>query len=481
MNSGVVEILTAPTMDSAALFSLRTRLVLEEEDKKALETFYTDYESNKRVIPEAEQSLRKGVTSYFMNLYAEALETLESEQSLLGKLLYIRSLQSLDKGTQAIKELTSKVDAAASAEDKALKIQYIITACDLRRVSLAEKIAEGMDFDSMGSEGLFVKSYINELNGEYQAALDGYGEAVEDEANPQLTQALFHLAKLQDNRGDDDLALETYLKLESLGVSYEESLINMGVIYEDKHDFAPAISCYERALKINPTNRKALLYHSDAEASLSMHYDEKKERQDMKTSEILNIPISDFELSVRSRNCLCKMGIFTLKDLIVKTEQELLSYKNFGETSLKEIRAMLSKKGLHLGMTRVEEEQLAERNKMNAQLYSQEKDFSLDQLDTSIEDLDLSYRTKSALHKMGFESLRDITMRTGTDLESNPNFSAACLQEVNSMLEEKGLSYRPATSTGKQETAPAAAAPAAGSSLLGEGSNEEETIVEYDE
>jgi hypothetical protein len=110
----------------------------------------------------------------------------------------------------------------------------------------------------------------------------------------------------------------------------------------------------------------------------------------------------------------------------------------------------------------------------------------LDELDTTIEDLDLSYRTKSALHKMGFESLRDITMRTGTDLESNANFSAACMQEVNALLEEKGLSYRPATSTGKPDTpsapasaaagAPATAAPAAGNAIL----SGEESIFEYE-
>jgi DNA-directed RNA polymerase subunit alpha len=172
------------------------------------------------------------------------------------------------------------------------------------------------------------------------------------------------------------------------------------------------------------------------------------------------------------------MGIFTLKDLITKTEQELLSYKNFGETSLKEIRAMLAKKGLHLGMTRVEEQPLADRIKMNATLYSQEKEYALDELDTSIEDLDLSYRTKSALHKMGFESLRDITMRTGTDLESNPNFSAACLQEVNAMLDEKSLSYRPATSTGKPDASAPAPAPASGSgsAIL----SDEGSIFEYE-
>ena len=64
---------------------------------------------------------------------------------------------------------------------------------------------------------------------------------------------------------------------------------------------------------------------------------------------VMEIPISDFELSVRSRNCLKKMNIRSLGDLLKTSEQELLSYKNFGETSLNEIKALLASKGLRLG------------------------------------------------------------------------------------------------------------------------------------
>ena len=57
------------------------------------------------------------------------------------------------------------------------------------------------------------------------------------------------------------------------------------------------------------------------------------------------MPVANFELSVRSRNCLEKMGIETIGDLTRTTEAELLSSKNFGETSLFEIREMLTSKG----------------------------------------------------------------------------------------------------------------------------------------
>ena len=81
-----------------------------------------------------------------------------------------------------------------------------------------------------------------------------------------------------------------------------------------------------------------------------MIYDEEKEKMKTRHHQTLEIPISDFELSVRSRNCLRKMNIYTIGDLLNITEAELLSYKNFGETSLREIKIILEAKGLFLGM-----------------------------------------------------------------------------------------------------------------------------------
>ena len=65
-----------------------------------------------------------------------------------------------------------------------------------------------------------------------------------------------------------------------------------------------------------------------------MYYDEDAQKKRDRLSQVLSIPVTDFELSVRSRNCLQKMGIMTLGDLCRCTEQELLASKNFGETSL---------------------------------------------------------------------------------------------------------------------------------------------------
>lgn len=62
----------------------------------------------------------------------------------------------------------------------------------------------------------------------------------------------------------------------------------------------------------------------------------------------LGKPISDLNLSVRARKCMARLNITTVGELIMKTPDELLAAKNFGVTSLNEIRQKLAELGLHL-------------------------------------------------------------------------------------------------------------------------------------
>jgi DNA-directed RNA polymerase subunit alpha len=72
--------------------------------------------------------------------------------------------------------------------------------------------------------------------------------------------------------------------------------------------------------------------------------------QEIALYEKLKLPISELELSVRSSNCLREAGIKTIADLVKKTEEEMLSFKNFGKKSLAEIKELLVGMGLTLGM-----------------------------------------------------------------------------------------------------------------------------------
>ena len=81
-------------------------------------------------------------------------------------------------------------------------------------------------------------------------------------------------------------------------------MINLGLLYEDNDDYEKAISCYYAVLQSYPNHEKARLFLKDAIAGINMLYDDDKVKKQDKETEVLNIPISDFELSVRSKNCL---------------------------------------------------------------------------------------------------------------------------------------------------------------------------------
>jgi len=66
--------------------------------------------------------------------------------------------------------------------------------------------------------------------------------------------------------------------------------------------------------------------------------------------ELLRQPIDHLDLSVRSMNCLKSDNIFYVGDLVMRSEQEMLRTPNFGRKSLTEIREVLDKMGLDLGM-----------------------------------------------------------------------------------------------------------------------------------
>jgi len=69
-----------------------------------------------------------------------------------------------------------------------------------------------------------------------------------------------------------------------------------------------------------------------------------------KLKKLLNMSVNEIELSVRAANCLNNANITTVGQLAMKTEQEMLKYRNFGKKSLNEIKDKLVQLGLSLGM-----------------------------------------------------------------------------------------------------------------------------------
>jgi len=99
-----------------------------------------------------------------------------------------------------------------------------------------------------------------------------------------------------------------------------------------------------------------LAHHLDAFVGYdknAVEFEEAETKQDdekAKLKKLLNMSVNEIELSVRAANCLNNANITTVGQLAMKTEQEMLKYRNFGKKSLNEIKDKLQGLGLSLGM-----------------------------------------------------------------------------------------------------------------------------------
>jgi DNA-directed RNA polymerase subunit alpha len=85
----------------------------------------------------------------------------------------------------------------------------------------------------------------------------------------------------------------------------------------------------------------------------AVEFEEAADKQDdekAKLKKLLNMSVNEIELSVRAANCLNNANITTVGQLALKTEQEMLKYRNFGKKSLNEIKEKLTSLNLSLGM-----------------------------------------------------------------------------------------------------------------------------------
>jgi DNA-directed RNA polymerase subunit alpha len=85
----------------------------------------------------------------------------------------------------------------------------------------------------------------------------------------------------------------------------------------------------------------------------AVEFEEVADKQDdekAKLKKLLNMSVNEIELSVRAANCLNNANITTVGQLAMKTEAEMLKYRNFGKKSLNEIKEKLTSLGLSLGM-----------------------------------------------------------------------------------------------------------------------------------
>lgn len=257
-------------------------------------------------------------------------------------------------------------------------------------------------------------------------------------ADPESHQAIFRLAFHLDLLGEEDEAISLYERCTQLAPAHLNALMNLAVMYEDRNELMAAERCLRQILDTYPNHLRANLYMKDVLASKEMIIEEETDRDTFKRKAMLDTPVTDFELSVRARTCLKKMNIRSLGDLLKITEAELMSYKNFGETSLIEIKKMLNARGLKLGQGLEDAHRSARR-----QLMDQYKGTGQEALlGKPVGELNLSVRARKALQLLSIQTMGDLASHTEAELMGVKNFGATSLKEIRERLEEFGLSLR---------------------------------------
>ena len=380
----------------------------------------------------AKDVTRKGIALWILGRTGQAVQAFERGHPKLELASIFLGRALLELGHPAQSRLRFREALADHPESRAIAFGLVHATLLMGELDEAEEIlkkAEKRFGESL--ETRFLRGFHRELTGDYEDAKKIYEAVLESDA--KHPQALFRLAFWHQTWGDEDEAIDLYEKLRDQRPTYINAMLNLGALYEDAQNYDQAIECYRDVLESVPNHPRALAFLTDAIASKTMFYDEDSERRADRQSAILKIPVTDFELSVRSRNCLNKMNIKTLGDLIQMTEQELLAHKNFGETSLMEVKQMLAQKGLRLGQGKMEGGGIAApaRGEVSEEL-----------LASHIDNLDLSVRSRKCMERLGILTIGQLVQKTEAELLSAKNFGQTSLNEIKMRLVVRGLGLR---------------------------------------
>ncbi|MCW8129407.1 MAG: tetratricopeptide repeat protein [Planctomycetota bacterium] len=428
--SAVDEICAQATLSPELILKLRSVARNNLAERKVLQTRLGALDGE--ALSKEEKSLRTAVFAWILSRYDQAES---ASKELAGALAHlVKGEIALDR--EQYDEAASQLKQAAE-QLQAPKIGVEIAAALRAGGKLDDAVGALERIEKQGladADLLFQKGRCLEARGQQESACTCYEKALE--LDPNHAEAAFRLAYYLDLRGEDNRAIELYKRVTGQGPAFVSAMLNLGMLLEDKEDVDGAIAAYKEAIKVDPTNKRAALYLRDSVESLDMYYDENERKENERLEAVLRIPIADFELSVRSRNCLAKMNVRSLGDLVRKTDQELLSYKNFGETSLQEIRNLLESKGLRLGMFKEEEAKRARAQRLrtggpeNTMLVK------------PITDLELSVRSRKCMQRLNIETIGDLCEKSEADLLATKNFGQTSLNEVKAKLTEMGLGLK---------------------------------------
>ena len=431
------------------------------------------------------QNTAAGVTHYLLGEHERAAERLnEVDGDGFADYYLAQALTSLKDWDGAIDALQT---AAANGYDE--------VQCELEKAGVVRQAGDTEKADELltavsrkaatRAEYSYQKGCVMADRGDTLGAVEYFERAVDMDA--RHSKAMFRLAGLMDLLGEDREAIRLYEQSLSKPPLFLGALMNLGLLYEDAENYPAAAYCFRRVLQVYPNHERALLFLKDVAAATSMYYDEEAMRRQRELEQQMRVPITDFELTARSRNGLERAGIATLGDLCRTSEAELLAAKNFGDTSLNEIKEILEARGLRIG-------QLVEQDTAESAGYGYSPGYGgapggygasagaaappapgqqpsplaavtpgapapgvpklspfvsddispaeRAKLERPVSDLNLSVRARKCLTRLGIVTMGELVSRTPDDLMSVRNFGVTSLNEIRQKLTDFDLKLR---------------------------------------
>ncbi len=219
----------------------------------------------------------------------------------------------------------------------------VVTASDIILGDQVDVLNKGLIIATMTDDvPLSIELTVENGRG-YIPALD-YHAAHDEEPGVLLLDAIFSPVvrvryKIEDTRvgqrtNYDRLILEVWT---NGTISAEMAVVEAAKILR-KH-LTPFVSFRESGPVISPESGLRGMMDATGYAPVDLELEEK-----------LNQSLAELNLSVRATNCLESEGVNTIRDLVTRSEDQLLQVRNFGETTLVEVRERLAVIGLRLGM-----------------------------------------------------------------------------------------------------------------------------------
>ncbi|MFA4987288.1 MAG: hypothetical protein WC712_11935, partial [Candidatus Brocadiia bacterium] len=301
--SAIAQILSRPSFDAVEIFELLDRTAESNANFEELSLISGSMDDLVGTFTPLDRLLRKAVADLALGFPKHALRLIEIAEGRNFDLIRAKCWLALGKFSQAVacfRDAAKSTTALTLAE----KLSHIHCLCLVGKTDEAKKMFDGLKAGEKSSfQGKFVSALITETSGDIESAIDAYYKLKSEK--PHSTDVIFRLAVVLDARGEDPVEIESlYRGLVESDIFHVGAAINYGLFLLDVDRPDDAETIFSKVLTYDPDNERVWLYMRDAQASRNMIYDEGRHKEDEKLRQILRLPISEFELSVRSRNCL---------------------------------------------------------------------------------------------------------------------------------------------------------------------------------